>query len=127
MALASIGIKISRERIIGLLRAGEQGTWNRDFPKVAEFFKRTYIVSRNSTIGDLRVFHAEGFRLIVGYILPKDREGHYAVVRRITDTHIELLDPWLGPKTSYSISSFVRRWHNDFQGDYEKHWFFGIK
>jgi len=128
MVLEALGIKKSEDEMARLLGTDKlKWTRNRSFAEVAEKLKLNYTVRRNSTIKEMQKLHKDGWLIIIGYLLPKEAVGHHAVLKNIDKKNIYLLDPDLGPKTKYSISTFIKIWKNGASLDNEKRWFFGLR
>ncbi|HLF53897.1 MAG TPA: cysteine peptidase family C39 domain-containing protein [Candidatus Nanoarchaeia archaeon] len=128
MALESCNIKKSEKQIVKLLRSGKsKGTWNKDFPIIAEKFKLNHLSMRNAAINDLKEYQKRGFTIIIGYFYPLEKFGHYAVLKKIDAKKIYLSDPYFGDKHSYALDYFKKIWKNDPKYDKEKRWFFAVK
>lgn len=128
MALESCNIKKSEKQIVKLLRTSKsKGTWNKDFPVVAEKFKLNHVSMRDAAINDLKEYQKKGFAIIIGYFHPIEKFGHYAVLKKIDSKKIYLLDPYFGDKHSYDLDYFKKIWKNDPKHDGENHWFFAVK
>lgn len=127
MVLASIGINKTEKQVAKILGTNRvKGTLHDDFFKVAEHLKLKYIVERKSSVKDLKKLQDENYRIIVNYLLPVTKVGHYAVVREVGSKYIHLLDPFIGPDQIYPISNFIKNWKSGFEKDYSR-WFFAIK
>jgi|SRR3989344_4164077 len=127
MVLASIGINKTEKQVSKILGTNERkGTLHNDFMKVAEHLKLSYVVGRKSSIKDLKKLQENNYRIIVNYLLPVTKVGHYAVVREVGSKYIHLLDPFIGPNQTYPISHFIKNWKSGFEKDYSR-WFFAIK
>ncbi len=125
MVLASQGIKKSEKELAKLLKTNKNklGTLHREIARFFEDLKLNYVVMRNSSISDLKHFQKQKYCIIVGYFLLEHNCGHYAVVKKIGGK-IHLIDPWYGPKHSYSIKEFKKIWYD---GEGEKQWFVAVK
>jgi predicted double-glycine peptidase len=131
MVLEFIGIKRTEKQLMKLLRTNKvRGTWLKFFPRLAERYKLNYVVKRNSSIRDVRRLLKKGYGIIVCYSpgrTPDYTVDHYSVVRRVDSKNIYLLDPWDGPKTTYSIQYFESIWRCDPTHEDEKKWLFAVK
>ena len=128
MILQSIGIKKTEKELAKFLNTNKkEGTRNRSFLELSEKYKLNYKVERNSNIEELKKSIKSGYKIIVGYYLESEKQGHLAVVRKIEKGYIHLLDPEFGPKTKYKIEYFLKIWKNDPKVDKEKRWFIGFK
>lgn len=52
-----------------------------------------------------------GFIPIVLYFYVPEKEGHYAIVKKISRGRIFFIDPYAGANHSYSIRYFLKIWH----------------
>lgn len=128
MALEKIGIVKSEKLLAKLLKTNKvRGTWHKDFPRVAEKYRLTYFVKRNSSIKDLKKYRARGFVVIVCYYYRPEKIDHYSVLKKIDANNIYLWDPWFGPKHKYKLSFFRQIWKSNPKYEKEKRWFFAVK
>jgi len=74
-------------------------------------FGLTCKMYKNSTIGQLKQ-KLDNNVVIVSYYLEEYKEGHYAIVKKVTKNKIYLIDPWYGSKHNLEIEYFVDHWHN---------------
>ena len=126
MILASFGIKKSETALKKLMGSSSMcGTWNKQFPQLAEKLNMDYIVLRNAQQSEINRMLKDGFELIINFFDPKEKVGHYAVVKSITSSKIYLIDQWHGPNESYSWKEFLPLWKSSL--DKDKRWVFGIK
>ena len=98
---------------------------NGQFTLIAEKLRLNYTVRRNARLQDITALQKAGYRVIVNYTDPIENIGHFAVVKRIDNTNIHLLDPWQGPNHKMRISSFKKCRKSMFEPD--KHSFIAIK
>ena len=128
MVLASFNIKRSEGQLVRMLRTSKRvGVKNKRFSEIAERFKLSYIVRRNSNIRQLKRYLNKKFIIIVHYYVPKLGEDHYSVVSRVSKERIFLLDPWFGENYSIDLDKFIKLWKENPKSGKEKHWFIGIK
>lgn len=126
MLLDSVGIKKSEKEVVRLL-----GTKKTIYPRhealpiAAEKLGLEYLVGKNSSFKELNMFLSGGYKLMTCYFLVEEDNGHYAVIRKIDNQFIYLLDPLMGPKTKYPLRDFKTVWRG--KVDTDKGWFFGIK
>lgn len=126
MALAAIGVYYTEQNIAKQFNINsKRGTKNKSFPLFAEQHKLNYLVSRNSTLQNIHNALKQEYIIIINYFDPKEKEGHYAVIKKLTPKKIYLLDPWHGPHHNISIKTFLLLWKSGFEK--EKKWFFAIK
>lgn len=123
MILAGIGIKKSEKQIAKILKTNKRiGTWHKYLPRIAEKYKFSYLVKRDSTISELKKYSKNGWKAVVCFHHPISGP-HYAVIKKINWHSIYLLDPGFGPNERYIIPRFKRRWHDR----EENNWFMAIK
>ncbi|MBI2579681.1 MAG: C39 family peptidase [Candidatus Aenigmarchaeota archaeon] len=128
MALGMLGIKKSEKSMARLLKTDNiYGTLNKNFPLVAKKYSLTYRSSGMSTTSNLKSLMKQGYVVIVCYFIRKEREYHYAVVRKIGARHIHLYDPWFGPRHAYTTSHFMRIWKGNRSLKEADRWFFALR
>src|SRR3989344_5537084 len=111
MVFESFGIEKTEKQMARLLGTNKvKGTWEKDFPRLAEKYKLIYVVEHKGSIKDLKNFYKEGYKIILCFHLPKEGEDHYAVLKKIDSKEIHLLDPWSGPDKIYPINYFKKIW-----------------
>lgn len=126
MILASFGVRKSEKEIAKVMGSSPKvGTWNRQFPLLAEKFKFCYSVGRNSSPKDIRAMLRDGFKIVINFYDPKEEVGHYAIVKSANASKIYLIDPWHGPRESYSWKKFLPLWKGTIDPD--RRWVFGMK
>ena len=126
MILASFGIKKSETALKKLMGSSSRsGTWNKQFPILAESLKMGYAVRRNAKPSDIRRMLKDEFKLVINFFDPKEQVGHYAIAKSATSSRIYLIDPWHGPNESYSWKEFLPLWKSSL--DKDTRWVFGIK
>lgn len=69
-------------------------------------------VNDNSSFHEIAHFLAHGLPVIVNYIGPSDRDGHYAVIVGFNNRDVILNDPWNGKGFRISKRAFLRNWHD---------------
>ncbi|MEM3113040.1 MAG: peptidase C39 family protein [Candidatus Pacearchaeota archaeon] len=128
MVLDSLGIKKSERQITKLLGTNKiRGTNHRDFVSLAEKYKLRYSVHREASIEDLKHYYKNHYKIIVCYFHPKERVGHYAVIKKLTPTKITLMDPTDGPDKTYSLKYFDKFWSSRKTYNKEKSWFMAMR
>ncbi|MFH1662289.1 MAG: peptidase C39 family protein [Candidatus Falkowbacteria bacterium] len=127
MALESLDIKKSENQVVNLLRTNKiRGSYHKNFPLVAEKFKLSYIVERNSSIKEISKLLKDNWILIINYYDKKEKVDHYVVVNKIDKTKIYFNDPWYKEDRNESmlLSKFSLIWYD---AEKEKRWLFGLK
>lgn len=74
-------------------------------------FGLTCKMYKNSNIGQLKLKLTNN-HVIVNYYLDEWKEGHYAIVKKVTKSKIYLIDPWFGSKHYLDIEYFNDHWYN---------------
>ena len=126
IALRLLKIRKTEQHLARLLKTNKiRGTANKNFIKVAKYYKLAYITKSKSSIKELSRLSKEGYKIIVCYFSVINNSAHFAVVKKITSKHIYLLDPSLGPRLRYKKNYFVKTWVS--QRDKDKRWFIALK
>lgn len=128
MVLASLGIHKKEGQITKLLGTNKiRGTNHGDFVSLAEKYKLRYSVNREATIDELKYYYKNHYKIIICYFHPVEKDGHYAVVRKLTNTKITLMDPIDGPNKTYSLNYFRKVWGTRKTYNKERSWFMAIR
>lgn len=61
--------------------------------------------------------------IVVAYWIPKNKEAHYSILKRIKSGRVFFHDPWYGANHSYSLSYFQKNWHD---GGTEQRWMLAV-
>lgn len=126
--LASLNVKKSEKEISRLLFTNKQrGTYTKNLINLIKELKLKYKTKSNSSISELKKFLNQDYLIILLYYLEKDKTDHYAIIKNISKDKIYLLDPYLGPDTSYKITEFNKIWHSDKRFEHKNKWFLAIK
>lgn len=85
------------------------------------------IINRNGNSKEIINFIDKGFPVIVNYINPKSKRGHYSVIKGYTKDFKKFIfsDPSNGPNFEMNINEFEKFWHNS--RNTSKNWFLVIK
>jgi len=132
MALAATGTMYSEKQIAKLLGTNHvAGTKNRAFPLVAEQHRLTYTVIREHTsLSDIQYLLNHLFVVIVCFYHDREEVHHYAVVKRLTKTHIIFADPLDGDNHKLTRAQFIASWSTQAKGrgvDTDTRWLFAVK
>lgn len=126
MALATLKIKKSEKELARELKTSKKtGTEEENFSKVVLGYKLKFFEKNKSSIKELKKFLEKGYIIIVEYYHAKEKEEHYAIVKKINSKTIYLIDPWEGPNKSFSLRYFKIVWSA--RNKKKKRWFFAIK
>lgn len=126
MALERFGIVKSEREIEELMDLNDM-PFHDDFAGVAERFKLSYIVKRNSNIKELKSLLRQGYVIILCHFVPEAGIDHYSVLKKIDSKSIHFYDPYRGPKQKLSLKHFKSNWMSNPRDDDEKRWFIAIK
>lgn len=74
-------------------------------------FGLTCNIYKNSNAGQIKQ-KLQNNLVIVNYFLDDTKEGHYAIVKKVTKNKIYLIDPWFGSKYFLELEYFNDHWHN---------------
>lgn len=128
MALSGLGIRRSEKQVIKLLKTNKiRGTWTKNFIDAAEKLKLNYVFGNSSGLNELNKLLKERYKIIICYYIKEDRVDHYAVVDRITEDYIYLLDPWYGEEYKLKIRDFDKNWNTDIRWENHSKWFIALK
>jgi len=128
MVLSNHGIDKREKEVAKILRTNKvRGTYLRELPRLAEKYRLSYVVKRNSDINDLRVLDKLNFTIIVCFFDMKSKEGHFAVLKKITKNNIYFWDPYWGPHRKFSLVYFNRIWWLGPSDEPDRRWLFAIK
>jgi ABC-type bacteriocin/lantibiotic exporter with double-glycine peptidase domain len=126
IALNILGINKTEKYLASILKTTKlNGTKNSRFIKVAKKYNLEYIMKNNSSFKEIKRLKLLGYTVILNYFSKINHAGHFAVVKHINTRRINLLDPSLGPRTSYSLKYFHKVWHS--HTNKNKRWFFAMK
>ncbi len=128
MALESFGVIKTEKELEELLNINpESGTKHEDFAPVLEKFHVDFYTRMGATITDIAAASRENYIVVVNFIIPEERCGHYSIAREIIDNKIIFFDPWLGKNHSYETSYFESVWKSWDPAESEQHWFLAMK
>ncbi len=115
MILHYWGIRATRRELIEAVGATEKaGTSNTRMIKGARAYGMRVHAHSHATLQEVEEWLAHGVPVIINYIEPKYREGHYAVVVGATPTAWILHDPWQGTTTRLAKSYLQKNWRGGF-------------
>jgi ABC-type bacteriocin/lantibiotic exporter with double-glycine peptidase domain len=132
MALGAFSLTYSEKKLAQLLQTNRvAGTKNRAFPALAEELRLTYTVIReHTTLKDIQSLLTEGFIPIVCFYHDREEVHHYAIVKRLTKTHVILADPLDGDNHKLLRRQFMSAWSTQAKGrgvDTDTRWLFALK
>lgn len=110
--LATFGVRLTQKEIAKELGTSPFGGTDR--ADMGRPLRRHGLTAKSYTLGklsDIRHFLSQGWVVVVNYIEPDEDICHFAVVTRVTDKNVYLVDPWNGPDFSMAAEEFVKRWY----------------
>jgi ABC-type bacteriocin/lantibiotic exporter with double-glycine peptidase domain len=112
MTLGAFGITSSQDALAKAAKTNKKvGTSAINLVRVLRAHKLRVRAGNKQTLARIKAALAGGEVVIICYTEPILEWGHYAVVRKVTDTRIHLLDSDARTgKTSLLIEEFKRRW-----------------
>ena len=125
IVLSAFNINKSEKFLSQIMKTNKKtGTSFKQFKKTAKKFNLKYIEKDNADIKQLKILIKNNFVVIVGYFLKDEKEEHYAVVKKISEDKIYLLDTEKGKNHSLIIEYFNKVWRANPK---IKRWFIAIK
>ena len=125
IALFSLGIERSEKHLASLLNATQKfGVANRSFIKVAKKMNLDYRSGKGS-LKLLNLLKDNKWQVIVNYFSVLHGSGHFAVVNKISEDRIYLLDPALGPGVTFTKDYFNKIWYSGY--DNSQKWFIALR
>jgi len=76
-------------------------------------------------IETLRTLLREGYLVTINFREPKDGEGHYAIVQGISESFLQLADPWYGRESILSLEDFDFR--SGFSSSIIEGWYIAVR
>ncbi len=114
MVLAYYGESVSEEDLRRELDTNpETGSHNDDLVRALTARGYSVVSDEHGTLEEVAQYLSDGVPVIVGYHLPIEEEGHYAVVTEVTPTNVVLNDPWHGPGFTLDREDFISRWYSE--------------
>lgn len=143
MFLASIGIKKSEKQLTKILKANKiVGTRQISFVNFAQKYGFKYLIGTDVDISLLKSLLDKNYFIIVSFLknvtddprypfkLRKNfamEEHHLAVLWKISNGKVYLLDPSFGEDESHPIEHFVKMWSKPNYFEKTRRWFFALK
>ena len=115
MVFERLGKKYTEEKMIALCKATpKRGTTHKDLIKEVKKQGFNYIERKNGKIKDLLFFLKRGYPVIVNYVNPLSKSGHYSVVcgYKKKEKLLIFADPSNGNDYTLSWKRFKKNWHN---------------
>lgn len=127
MILLGHGIERSQDELAKILGTDETGT---DADAIKKLLTSLgFVVERknDATLADIEAALALGASVIVGYIEPDENElDHYGIVADLTQDHLVIVDPLLGPELTMTREDFESRWKDDPDNKYGERFMMSI-
>ncbi|OGN02785.1 MAG: hypothetical protein A3G02_02135 [Candidatus Yanofskybacteria bacterium RIFCSPLOWO2_12_FULL_44_13b] len=99
--------EITRE--LGTTRSG---TSNSDLKRLLARYDISFKEKKGARISDIRRL-AKNNWLVTAYWIPKHKEYHYSIIKKINSKRIFFHDTWYGLNHSYTIKHFINNWWDD--------------
>ncbi|HAU08022.1 MAG: hypothetical protein A2568_01745 [Candidatus Yanofskybacteria bacterium RIFOXYD1_FULL_44_17] len=120
--LHSFGRKKTLREISKELSTTRAGTANKDLKRVFKKHGLSFTEKEGATTKDLKA-KLKTHWIIIAYWIPKHKEAHYSIVRRVTSKRVYFHDTWFGSNHSYSVKHFMKYWWDD----EATRWFLAVK
>lgn len=91
------------------LRITRAGTKNAQIIKLFKKNDIDFIEKKDSKLGDIKRYLRNNI-VIVAYYIPRNKESHYAIVKKINSRRIYFHDTWFGSSHSYTLNYFYKNW-----------------
>lgn len=115
MVLHYWGVRVTRRALIQAVGATEEtGTSNTRMITAARAYGMRVHARSNATIADIEAWLEKGVPVIINYIEPEHREGHYAVIVGSIPTALRAHDPWHGKEIRISKKYLQTHWRGGF-------------
>jgi len=109
--LASFGIYETEQKIRNRMRSGPLfGTRHHQFGRICKDLGLFSNTRTNATLHTIERALASNRCVIVNF-LNDEGTSHYAVVNKLTESHIILNDPWKGEKQTLLRKDFEEKWN----------------
>jgi ABC-type bacteriocin/lantibiotic exporter with double-glycine peptidase domain len=128
MILANFKIK-KPEHILSkeLKTSKKRGTLTKELISLFKKYNFQAISHKNSSLGEIKNLLSQNYLIILLHYIPSEKLDHYSIAKKITNTHIFLLDPYLGKNHSYKLKEYSKIWHSDPRFEKKKKWFLAVK
>lgn len=127
IVLSQLGIEKEEKELREILKTNEKtGTEIKDIPPLFEILNLDYVVNRNSSMEDLRLFFDMKYVIIIRYFMPQYNADHYTVIKNINEELIYFFDPFYG-ENEMSIKNFWELWYKDKGKGNQPGWMIGIR
>lgn len=103
------GIEKKISQLTRELKTTRSGTANADVYRVLRKHRIPFRVKKQSSVQELRR-RIKNSILLVAYWIPRHREAHYSIIKKIAGGRIYFHDTWYGSSHSYSLPYFERNW-----------------
>ena len=110
--LRTFGRQRTIQEVIRELGSTRAGTANRDLRKLFRRYDIKFKERESASINDLKAM-LKNHWVVIAYWMPKHKEAHYSIVRKITAKRVYFHDTWFGLNHSYSIGHFIKNWWDD--------------
>jgi len=128
MILGAHGIKKTQARLGKMMGSVPfRGTRRRIMAKPLRANGFVVRMKAHASIDELDRLIRDGWHIIVNYIELGDDIGHFAVVTKVTPTHLVMHDPWHGANYRISRKTFLPRWMGGNRRKDQARWYLAAK
>lgn len=98
--------------IVRELKITRRGTEDRQLVQLLARNGIKYRTKNEATVADIKR-SLPRYLVVVAYWIPRYKEGHYSIVKKVDSKRIYFHDTWFGSRHSYSLSYFSRQCWSD--------------
>lgn len=109
LILHSFGQKKTFPEIIKEAKTTKAGTSNKDLKRVLKKHGIKFKEKQKARLTDLKR-QIKTHWLLVAYWIPRHKEAHYSLVKKIDAKRIYFHDTWFGANHSYTHRHFLKNW-----------------
>jgi predicted double-glycine peptidase len=102
----------SVDDIVRELKITRRGTEDRQLIRMLAKNGVKYRTKENARLTDIRRSLAKNL-VVIAYWIPRYKEGHYSIVKKVDSRRIYFHDTWFGSRHSYALSYFTRQCWRD--------------
>ncbi len=106
------GTNKSIRQLVRELRATRHGTSNGSIRNLLRRHDIKFYEHQNTSLKKMKKCLQKNI-VLVAYWIPRHKESHYSIVKKITREQINFHDTWFGSSHSYSLPYFEKNWRDD--------------
>lgn len=103
------GYETGISEMVRELNTTRAGTSNQDLVRLLRRYDIPFRALRQATLNRLRRL-VRTHLVIVAYWIPRHKEAHYTIVKKMDRKRIYFHDTWYGATHSYTLSYFEKNW-----------------